>query len=512
MTLQYSLQPVAGREKQLHRAGHRINRSEETGGAMRLPQMMFILVLGAMTLGGCARERHITTGSDQAREAYVRGVDLWQKFYYSEAASAFDEALHLDSSFALAWTRRAQLNTATRNRERSLADISRALALLPYVTPFEQRFIRLQDYALRNADREAVGLADSMIALYPDDAELYLIRGTLHESGKDMDDAIRCYRQATEVDTGFALAVMSLGYAYSTVGNQDRAIEQMERYIRLAPDAADPRASFADILMRVGRYDEAFDQYTQSLALKPDYWYSMNQIGTIYMVKGRLKEAEDQFHKGLAHLPESRQLSATHLALDANLNILRGAYENALEQNEQALEMDPENLDAASGKVNALRKLRALPQAREALGNFRRELEKENLHHSRSMLSYYLLSSRLSLDEGDAVSALAACDSALEYATALTRGPIFRQIAEIRSKLSEFEEALDACEEALQINPNNPDALLTLVRVYTAQGDRSMARAIGTRLLEFWKDADPDYEPLREVRTLLGMKQRSNPG
>jgi tetratricopeptide (TPR) repeat protein len=475
-----------------------------------LQPMMSVLSALVLVLAGCSGDRHITTSSPQALESYKKGVELWEKFYYAEASAAFDEALHLDSSFAMAWTRRAFLSDATRNRERALTDIAHAVSLLPYVTPFEQRFIRLQEYRLRNAERQAIGLADSMIALYPNDAELYLIRGNLYESGKSIEEAIQSYRRATEVDTGFALAVMSLGYAYSTAGNQENAIEQMERYIRLAPDAADPRASFADILLRVGRYEEALAQYTESLGLKPDYWYSMNQIGTIYMIRGRLKEAEEQFHKGLLHLPESRQLTASHLALDANLNILRGAYAEALEQTRRALEMDPENLDAASGKVTALRKLHEYSQSRKALEDFRGGLEKLNLHHSRSMLGYYLLAARLLLDEGDALGAKAACDSALEYTTVLARGPVFRQLAEIHLRESAFEDALDACEEALRVNPNNPDALLTLVKVYAAQGDRSMARAIGGRLLDFWKDADADFESLRELRTLLNLKAGKN--
>jgi tetratricopeptide (TPR) repeat protein len=172
--------------------------------------------------------------------------------------------------------------------------------------------------------------------------------------------------------------------------------------------------------------------------------------------------------------------------------------------------MDPENLDAASGKVTALRKLHEYSQSRKALEDFRGGLEKLNLHHSRSMLGYYLLAARLLLDEGDALGAKAACDSALEYTTVLARGPVFRQLAEIHLRESAFEDALDACEEALRVNPNNPDALLTLVKVYAAQGDRSMARAIGGRLLDFWKDADADFESLRELRTLLNLKAGKN--
>ncbi len=55
-------------------------------------------------------------------------------------------------------------------------------------------------------------------------------------------------------------------------------------------------------------------------------------------------------------------------------------------------------------------------------------------------------------------------------------------------------------------------ALLTLARVYHATGDTDMSSEIGARLLRFWKDADPDYEPLHELKALLrtGMPARTS--
>ncbi len=464
-----------------------------------------------LLFSGCGQQARITTQSDEALGYYTTGVTQWEKFYYVEAARAFDEAIRLDSNFAMAWARRAVLDEALQNSARATRDISRALSLLNRVTPFEQMFIRLQGYRLKNSRVQAAALADSMLQRYPDEKEIYLIRGNLFEVQKDFEDAIRSYQKAVRIDTAYAIAVMSLGYAYSSTGDQDRAVAYMERYIRLAPDAADPRASFADILMRVGRYDEALEQYRSSLALKPDYWYSVNQIGGIYMQRGMLKAAEEQFQKGLASLPSSDQLKATHLALDGNLDALRGQYKNAITQYREALELDSSNGEAAYGLVNGLKKLKDFKLAHETLDHIRVELGQKNLLESQYMLRYYLASSRLLLDEGKLDDARSLCDSALDYSTVLSRAPVFRQIAEIDLSQKLYEDALDACEEALQMNPNAPDPLLTLVKVYHSKGDPVMTKEISDRLLEFWKDADPDFQPLRELRQLLGTGHSSHP-
>ncbi|MBM2839646.1 MAG: hypothetical protein HW412_174 [Bacteroidetes bacterium] len=468
--------------------------------------IIFLLVAMAV-LCGCSEERRITTQSAQALEFYDSGVSQWEKFYYSEALRAFDEAILLDSNFAMAWARRAVLDEATQNRPKALVDIARASSLRPLVSGYEQMFIRLQSYRLNYSNQQAMDLADSMILMYPEEKEVHLIRGNLYEFEKNFEDAIRSYKKAIRVDTAYALAVMSLGYAYSTMGEQEKAVEQMERYIRLAPDAADPRASFADILLRVGRYDEALDQYQQSLQLKPDYWYSVNQIGVIYLLKGRLNAANDQFHKGFAALPESPQLKATNFAVDGNLNVLRGQYKEATRQYMEALQVDSLNIEAAFGLVSAYRKLGEFKRAHEMLENIHEELEHRNLLESQSMLRFNLAKSRVLLDEQQPESARAFCDSALEFTTTLTRGPVFQQLAEIDIRERQYEDAFDACEEALRLNPNYPDALLTLAKAYHATGDAAMTGEIASRLFEFWKDADPDFVNRRDLQNLVGTRR-----
>ena len=74
-----------------------------------------------------------------------------------------------------------------------------------------------------------------------------------------------------------------------------------------------------------------------------------------------------------------------------------------------------------------------------------------------------------------------------------------------------YEEAFDACEEALRVNPNYPEPLVTLVKTYHAKGDAAMSKEIGGRLLGFWKDADPDFLNLRDLQQLLGLKHLTPP-
>jgi superkiller protein 3 len=411
----------------------------------------------------------------------------------------------LDSTFAMAWGRLAVLNMDTRDEAAARSNIGKAIRLSTATTRMEQLYIRFWRSRIFYEQRTASGIADSLIDLYPDEAEPYVLRGMIAEESARVDSAIHYYREALTRDTSYARAVMLLGYAYSTSGEQEKAIGYMQRYIRLAPDLADPRASYADLLLRVGRYQEALEQYERSLELKKDYWYSINKIGDIYSIQGRLREAEAQYGRGLALLPQSSQLEATHMAVVGYLNMQRGEYEKAMGDYRRALGIDSLNYDAAYGMVVALAKLGKFKEAWEVTERIREVLERRNMSESLIMVGFHLMRARVLTEAGELARAREACGDALVHSPPLNRSAIFRQLAEVSFRQKEYEQAFDECEQALQTNPNAPGVLLLLARLYKAQNDSRMTREIGGRLLEIWKNADPDFRDLAELRKLLAV-------
>jgi tetratricopeptide (TPR) repeat protein len=456
-------------------------------------------------VSACNRTPKLTTQSPEALRAYQEGLEQYQKFYYREAKTSFEEALRKDSSFAMAWNRIAMLHWASRDEDEARRDNARAMALAAHATEREQLFIRAWGHLLNYNMSGALATVDTLVSRYPDEKEGYLLQGNLYENSKNLDAAVQSYQKAIKVDTAYAQAVMSLGYVYSTAGEPEKAAVQMQRYIRLAPDAADPRASYADILVRVGRYDEALQQYRKSLELKPDYWYSIREIGNIYATMGRLKEAEEQFHASLKLLPQNRQIEATHAQQDGLLHLYRGSYEDAVRLFNECLRIDSSNLDAAYGTVFALGKLKKFDEAHAVIGRIKQEFQRRNLDDSPYMLSFHLMQSRLLMEQGDLSRSLSECDSALGFSAAISRPAVSRQMAEVYRRQKAFEPALDACEQALSVNPNSPEALLTLVRIYHDRGDRRMMVEIGNRLVSFWAKADPDFQNRIELVKLLGV-------
>jgi tetratricopeptide (TPR) repeat protein len=238
--------------------------------------------------------------------------------------------------------------------------------------------------------------------------------------------------------------------------------------------------------------------------VRPTYWYSMQRIGDISSLLGRLKQSEAYYDSSLALRPAGRQIEVLRLVIWGRLDILRADYKAAAEKFRSALAIDSTSGDAAYRLVYAMVRLGDLEAAEDLREGIRVELMRRNLFESPSRAGYELMRSLVLRERGKFDEALAACDLALQYSVPLSRAYIFNERAEVHLRAKEYERALDACEEALALNPNSPDVLLTLVKVYHAKKDVKMTVEIGGRLLALWAGADPDFSPLRELQQIIG--------
>jgi tetratricopeptide (TPR) repeat protein len=464
-------------------------------------------VLCLLLLAGCQQEKKMTTDSPEAMRLYGEGVKQGELFYFTEAKQSLEKAIAADSGFALAYGRLGMLAMMTGDQADARKQIAHALRLADRATRFEQLSIRMWSYRIENQFTNVAAVAESLIALYPDEPEPYLMRGQMYEVSKNLEGAVGMYRRSIEVDTGFATGVMSLGYAYSSLGDQEKAVTYMQRYINMAPGAADPYASYADLLLRAGRYDEALEQYQRSLKEKPDYWYAFQQIGRIDIMLGQLKEGRRQVEHAMSLVPPTPVVRSAMVRLDGELALLRGQYPAAVALFEQVLTSDTADYDAARGLGVTLGRLKRFSEAHKLLDRVLSVIEERRLTETDVMIGYLLHRAEVLREEGRYDEALETCTKALDNATPLVRGSVYREIARIRLDAKQWEDAIDAVEQALAVNPNHPATLFTLAKIYGAMGDQKMTQEIGERLLSLWKNADPDFQDCNALLRLLGRKR-----
>jgi adenylate cyclase len=96
-----------------------------------------------------------------------------------------------------------------------------------------------------------------------------------------------------------------LGYIYLGRRQYDKAIQQGQHAVSLAPSMADSHAYLADSLMLAGRAEEAIEEMTKAMRLAPVYptWYLWT-LGQAYYSAGRFEEAIATFEEHLKREPD----------------------------------------------------------------------------------------------------------------------------------------------------------------------------------------------------------------
>jgi tetratricopeptide (TPR) repeat protein len=101
--------------------------------------------------------------------------------------------------------------------------------------------------------------------------------GVLYETkDKEMSTPIRYYQQAVQADPKVALYHFNLGMALRSIGNLERAKEELQTAVRLAPRWIRARTSLADVYTLLERGDDALRTMEAALKLNPQlpdtYW------------------------------------------------------------------------------------------------------------------------------------------------------------------------------------------------------------------------------------------------
>jgi tetratricopeptide (TPR) repeat protein len=204
----------------------------------------------------------------EAFDAYMEGrffLDRDSAGDLNRAASYFEQAIQLDSSYALAWV-----------------GLSRAL-----FRQADRGSVPLKEG--RRRAREAVQQA---LALDPNLADAHAQIGQIkREADWDWTGANASLQRALELDPGnSAVLNLAAGLALS-LGRFEEAVELVRRAIALDPLNAALRGSLAEICFVIGRLEEAEVHFKKALELNPDLPPNHEGLGLVYLAQGRAQDA-----------------------------------------------------------------------------------------------------------------------------------------------------------------------------------------------------------------------------
>ncbi len=144
-------------------------------------------------------------------------------------------------------THRARISNLTREINRYYRGHLDDAELTRNQDEYDRMVVRLrrhnaiQDYHLKEY-RNAYTAFQKILENDPNDAEAHLYVGKIlwDTEGRDMaEDVLFRYRRAAELDPSYADPYREMGFVYYSLGDRTRCIESLEKYLHMAPHAAD---------------------------------------------------------------------------------------------------------------------------------------------------------------------------------------------------------------------------------------------------------------------------------
>jgi len=249
----------------------------------------------------------------EALELYLRGRGYLQRYDRSEsvekAIEAFDKALSLDSTFALAHAGRAESY------------------LRRYQSSKDMRFLA----EARESSRRAIELNRQLF-------DVHLIMGLIQNTAGEYQDAIISFESGLKIQPESADALRELANTYVAAGRPDEAEATFKRLIRLRPDDWSTYKDLGIFYNRRGRIEEALSNFKRVVDLTPDNYVGYRSVGGLYLKLKDYKSAESALQKSLSLQPTDAAYSNL-----ATLYYLQGRYVEASENYRKAIERNATN-------------------------------------------------------------------------------------------------------------------------------------------------------------------------
>jgi eukaryotic-like serine/threonine-protein kinase len=299
-------------------------------------------------------------------------------------------------------------------------------------------------------------------------------RGYLEKGPESMDSAITLFTRALELDPNYGLAEADLGTAYwskyelgkdkkfipkarqacsksvelgnagaaghvclgvleNGAGDYEKAIDEFTRAIQLDPSSDEAYTGLASAYERLGKLNEAEKTYQQVINLRPSYWKGYNQLGIFYC-------RQSQYDKCAAMFQKVAELTPDSFRGYANMGVaylVDGKYSEAIQPLNKSL-----RIRATPGTYTNLGTayfhLRNFPEAAKAYAEATRLNDRD-----------YLLWGNLGEAQNFAGN---------------------HQEAE-----AAYRKGIALAEEALKVNPHEPELLKNLANYHVMLGEREPA-------------------------------------
>jgi len=478
----------------------------------RLALLAFVILVVVSAVYALRDQKKVTTSSEKAYKAFLAGRELMYKLYYREAVQEFENAVKLDSNFAMAFCRLAILQRdyfGNKNKADSL--IKKAISAFPRIKEKERQIISIVETDTKADYKKGRALRDAFIAKYPECMESHEYLAIQYQEAREYERAIGEYEKILKIDPNDALAYNMMAYLNYFLRNYDIAIDNVKKYVFIAGEQANPHDSYGEILMNVGKYDEAIAQFNEANKIKPDLYFVLMHLGWAYSQIGRLRDAIGYFERAKDNAVNQSQINNCDLAC-AESYWAYADYDKSFNIATKFLESHPNYIPALGLRGSLAAETGNLALAGDDLKRIDSLLSNNALPES--LAGEMTTKERLGLVKNRVAGMIAANQG--DYETAIT---LIREIADstvLPSKLwqrailahiyvhmGNYPKARELYLLNLQDNPNHGLTLQWLAELYGILKQPEEQKETLLRYLSVMSGGDEDLPAIKAARAQL---------
>ncbi|MBN2720717.1 MAG: tetratricopeptide repeat protein [Proteobacteria bacterium] len=226
---------------------------------------------------------------------------------YSEAAATFEEAVRIYPDRFEPHLNLAIIHDAMENMTKAEESARKALSLAPERSNL--RIYLAQILTRQGHFAEAISLLEEGLKIAPGDTGLLYQMGITYDQSGRFDLAEKILERLLETDPDHADALNYLGYSWADRGLRlEKALEMIEKALRLRPDAAYIVDSLGWVHYRMGHYEEALKHLLVAVEKMGDDPTVLDHLGDTYEKLGQEELAVLYWSRALAADPDNPEI------------------------------------------------------------------------------------------------------------------------------------------------------------------------------------------------------------
>jgi eukaryotic-like serine/threonine-protein kinase len=440
----------------------------------------------------------------------------------SRADQLLEEAVALDTGFAMAWRRLGVNYGNVGERAKQRHAMKNALLHQNRLTERE-RYLTLGTYYTRVdiQPQKALSAYNALLDLEPDNYPALNNLGLVYARLKNPQKANEYYHRAIAADSSSGTAWFNLVQGFIASGQSDSAAAILRVASNRFPDYSGTPWIAAELAVSQGRYDTARVIYTAlrtSPELGPDdKGAATANLAQVKLLQGRLREAKEltsENGRGAAQAGALNYAVASELTLVAIAGWFEGDRADAMHILDAALRRYPyAKLDSVERPYLDVAYFEAMVGRPDRARATLREYEQMPLEiRGRSEAYYQGVQGMIALAENDPQTAVRQLQAAIiaapcERCALAELGRAWEAAGQPDSAIATYEKYLASPMED-QLDTDAQYLAFThkrLGELYAQRGDRENAALHLQKFIEQWKNADPELQPqVAEAKRKLG--------